>query len=230
MIESLLEDLPPHSGYDRKDAKRTPDAEIAPTETSFLASLSIVQRIVSRRRSQLDPENRSDLVQDVALRIWRWGSKYQEKSEQMSGEDWNAFAARTAYNEVNRHLCREGRLPGVPLEEVSEIQQQSVAGQTDIEVFSLLEKVWQATCELSLRQRRSLLLHSQDLIIYFLQIGVTDKDLAGVLELSDLGWHTVRDRLPMTDIEIVEIAGGTAGSIKKARYEARLRLEGSIGR
>lgn len=230
MIESLLEDLPPHGAYDKKDAIRGPKADVAPTETSFLASLPIVQRIVARRRSHINLDNRPDLVQEVALRIWRWGSKHQDKSDQMSGEDWNAFAARTAYNEVNRQLCREGRLPGIPLEEVSEIQQQSVAGQTDIEVFSLLEKVWQATCELSLRQRRSLLLHSQDLIIYFVQIGVTDKDLAGVLELSDLGWQTVRDRLPMTDIEIVEIAGGTAGSIKKARYEARLRLEGSIGR
>jgi len=230
MIESLLEDLPPHGGYDRKDAKRTPDAEGAPTESSFLASLPIVQRIVSRRRSHVDPESKSDLVQDVALRIWRWGSKYQEKSEQMSGDDWNAFAARTAYNEINRQLSREGRLPNVPLEEVSDVQQQSAADQTDVEVFSLIQQVWQATCELSLRQRRSLLLHSQDLTIYFLQIGATEEDLAMVLELTDVGWDSVRDRLPMTDIEIAEIAGGTAGSIKKARYQARVKLEGSIGR
>ncbi len=230
MIESLLEDLPPHSGYDKKDAKRSPDAEGAPTEISFLASLPIVQRIVSRRRSHLDPENKSDLVQDVALRIWRWGSKYPEKSEQMSGDEWNAFAARTAYNEVNRQRSREGRLASIPLEETSEVQQHTAPGQADIEVSSLIHQVWQATCELSLRQRRSLLLHSQELIIYFLQIGVTDKDLAKVLELTDADWNTVRDRLPMTDIEIAEIAGGTPGSIKKARYEARVKLEGTIGR
>lgn len=148
----------------------------------------------------------------------------------MSGEDWNSFTARTAYNEVNRQLSRDGRQLRLSLDEVSETEEPSVEGQTDAEVFSLIEQVWQATCKLSLRQRRSLLLHSQELIIYLLQIGITEKQLATALDFSEKDWNDVCDRLPMTDAEIAERTEGTAGSIKKARYEARVKLEGSIRR
>lgn len=231
MIDSLLEELPQRGGCDENGADRSQRPIREPSEYSILAALPIVRRIVSRRHLKLDPANVSDLVQDVALRIWQWRAKYQDRSDQMSGEDWNSFAARTAYNEVNRHFSRESRPADLPLETVSEIEQQSVfEGQTDVEVFSLIDQVWQATCNLSLRQRRSLLLHSQELIIYFLQIGIAENDLADVLDFSETVWCTVRDRLPMTDSEIAELADGTAGSIKKARYEARLKLENSIRR
>jgi len=230
MIDSLLEKLPRRNGRGEHVADRTHNAASAVSEYLILAALPIVHRIVARRRSRLDGDNGSDLVQEVALRIWRWHSKYQDKSEQMSGEDWNSFAARTAYNEVNRQLSRGGNSANLPLEEVPEIEQPSVEGQTEVEVFSLIQQVWQATCKLSLRQRRSLLLHSQELIIYFLQIGITENDLAEVLDFSETIWETVRDRLPMTDLEIAEIIEGKAGSIKKARYEARAKLEGSTRR
>ena len=230
MIDSLLEELPQRNGCDEQTANRTSHAGSAPSEYSILAALPIVHRIVARRRSRLDPDDKSDLVQEVTLRIWRWRTKYQDKSEKMSGEDWNSFTARTAYNEVNRELSRDGRQLRLSLDEVSEIEEPSVEGQTDAEVFSLIEQVWQATCKLSLRQRRSLLLHSQELIIYFLQIGITGKQLAETLDFSEKDWNDVCDRLPMTDAEIAERTEGTAGSIKKARYEARVKLEGSIRR
>ena len=41
MIESLLEELPQHGGYDEQDPKRDPKADAA-AENSFLASLRIV--------------------------------------------------------------------------------------------------------------------------------------------------------------------------------------------
>jgi len=228
MIDSLLEKLPQRS--DDEHADETRNAVSASSEYSILAALPIVHRIVARRRSRLDPGIKSDLVQEVALRIWRWSAKYQDRSDQMSGEDWNSFAARTAYNEVNRQLSREGRPANLPLEAISEIQQPCVDGQSESEVFFLIQQVWQATCRLSLRQRRSLLLHSPELIIYFLQIGITENDLAEALDLREAVWYAVRDRLPLTDLEIAQITEGTAGSIKKARHEARARLEGSIRR
>jgi DNA-directed RNA polymerase specialized sigma24 family protein len=228
MIDSLLEKLPQRSGDEHAD--RMQNAVSEPSEYSILAALPIVHRIVARRRSRLDPDNKSDLVQEVALRIWRWRAKHPDKSEQMSGDDWNSFAARTAYNEVNRQFSREGKPASLSLDEVPEIEQQSVEGQTGAEVFSLIQQVWQATCQMSLRQRRSLLLHSQELIIYFLQIGITEKDLAEALDFSEGAWDKIRDRLPLTDLEIVEVTEGTAGSIKKARYEARAKLGGSIRR
>ena len=228
MIDSLLEELPQRSGCDENAANRSQRPARAPSEHSIIAALPIVNRIVARRRSRLDPANVSDLVQEVALRIWQWRAKYQDKSNQMSGEDWNSFAARTAYNELNRQFSRDCRSISLPLEAIAEIEHQSAEAQNEVEVFSLIQQVWQATCRLSLRQRRSLLLHSQELIIYFLQIGIAENDLADILDLSEEVWCKVRDRLPLTDLEIAEIADGTAGSIKKARFEARVKLEGSI--
>lgn len=209
------------------------------SECSYLAALPIVRRIVGRLRSRLDSTNGPDLVQEVALRLWRWRRTYQKQSEKMSGEEWKAFAARTAYNEVNRHFSNERNTANVSLDTVPETHGPSVAGRTETEVISLINQVWQEICQLSLRQRWALLLHSQELIIYFLQGGITEKEIAEVLKLSRSDWNDIRNRLPLTDSQIakeIEYAGrrtvsrSTAGSIRKARYEARVKLEGSIKR
>lgn len=236
MIDSLLEELPQRGVVEAEQAVSASDTP-GPhsSENSFLAALPIVHRIVGRRRSRLDSMNTSDLVQEVALRLWRWSTNYKETSEKMSGEEWKSFAARTAYNEVNRHFLGEKNAANVPLEMVSEIEDPSVEGRTEIEVFSLIRQVWQEICELSLRQRRALLLHSHELVIYFLQSRITEKELAKALGFSGDRWYEIRDQLPMTDAQIAGEAGGllkrrpsTAGSVKKARYEARVKLEGLI--
>lgn len=238
MIESLLEQMPQGGSPDDKPDAPASDSWRA-SERSLLAALPIVRRIVGRRRSGLDSTNGSDLVQEVALRLWRWRGKYQEQSEKMSGEEWKAFAARTAYNEVNRHFSDARSIANLSLDVASGIQEHSVEGQTEIEVISLINLVWQGICQLSLRQRWALLLHSQELIIYFLQGGITEEEVAEVLELSDSDWNDIRSRLPLTDFQIakeIPHAGrkraslSSAGSIKKARYEARVKLEGSIKR
>lgn len=229
MIESLLEDLPQNDGCDEHKANRTPGEAAAPPEDPFLATLPVVHRIVSRRRSWLDVASRSDLFQEVALRLWRWRRKHDEKSGRMSDDEWRAFAARTAYNEVSRSFSRErAPIANVDPDDVPAIETATIEGQTEIEVFSLVRSVWQGICTLSLRQRRALLLHSQELIIYFLQTGITEEQLAETLDFREKDWNDICDRLPLTDAEIAERTEGTAGSIKKARYEARVKLEGSI--
>src|SRR4051812_25194837 len=111
MIDSLLEDLPPPGAPEDEPTGSAADANgTPPREHAFLAALPIVQRIVGRRRSSLDLTNVPDLVQEVALRLWRWSTNYQEKSKKMSNEEWGAFAARTAYNEVNRYFSSERTL------------------------------------------------------------------------------------------------------------------------
>lgn len=230
MIDSLLEELPQNSRSGERQRNGKSDTITEPSEHSFLAALPIVRRIVARRYSQIDPANGADLVQEVALRLWRWRSKHADKSNDMSGDDWDAFAARTAYNEVNRELARTRRPANLPLEAIVADEEPSIDEHPDLEVFSLIQQVWQAICEMSLRQRRSLLLHSQELIIYFLQIGITERDLADALDLSEADWNSARDRIPMSDLDIAARFEATPGSIKKARYEARVKLEDSIQR
>lgn len=239
MIDSLLEELPqrgPHEDGQEASAADTPPAESS--ENSFLAALPIVRRIVGRRRSPVDQTSQLDVIQEVALRLWRWRKKYQEKSETMSGDEWRAFAARTAYNEVNRHFSAGKNAPSVPLETVSDIEGASVEGQTEIEVFSLIRQVWQAICKLTLHQRRALLLNSADLLIYFLQCGVEEKSIFVALGLSKEEWKEIVPRLPLTDGEIAMIAipgkrasnpAQAARAVKKARFDARTKLKRLIG-
>ena len=238
MIDSLLEESPQRGAIEGERTASTIETSAAPPSgSSLLASLPIVLRIARRRRSELDSTNASDLVQEVALRLWRWATNHREKSESMSDDEWNAFAARTAYNEVNRYFSDERNSANVPLDELSKIHEPSIEGHTETEVISLINQVWQGICQLSLRQRWALLLHSQELVIYFLQGGITEKEVAGVLELSRSDWNDIRNRLPLTDSQIAKeipyasrkrASLSSAGSIKKALYEARVKLEGSI--
>ena len=232
MIESLIEELP--STTMSTDDRPTSLGAAENSERSLLEALSIVQLIVGRRRISFQYSDVSDLAQGIALRLWKWRDKNSEKSDSMSDEEWNSYAARTAYNEVNRHLSKSAQT-GVSLEIAENITEPSVEGDTETEVFSLIRSVWKEICGLSLRQRRALLLHSQELVIYFLQSGISNDDLAGILEFDETEWNDIRRRIPLSDVQIAEVTkepnekrsvAAIVGAIKKARYDARKNLEG----
>ena len=204
------------------------------SEDSFLAALPVVRKIVRRRFVSLRQAETSDLEQGIILRLLNWREKYPEKSEKMSTGDWESFAARTAYNETNRHFSKNAAgASHFPLDVADEIESpQSVAGDSDAEFQSLAYFVWQETCKLSLRQRRALLLHSRKLIVYFLTGGITDEDLARSLEISEEDWLEIKIKLPLPDASIARFVRGDERrnlesiikSIKKARHEARGKL------
>ena len=207
------------------------------SEELFLAALPVVQKIVRRRSVSFEPAaEASDLEQGIILRLLDWREKHREKSEKMSEGEWKSFAARAAYNEIYRLFSEGITVETVPLEEIHEAAAQKfVEGCAGAEVFSLVNRFWQEICCLSLRQRRALLFHSQELIIHLLESGVSDAELARVLELTEDEWSDIKDRLPFTDQEIADITHGESNSnennapstksIKKARFEARGKLQ-----
>lgn len=207
------------------------------SEESFLSALPVVRKIVRRRSLSFQPAaDALDLEQGIIVRLLDWREKYREKSEKMSSDEWKSFAARAAYNEINRLFSEGSDVETVPLEEVYEVaDQKQVEGYTGAEVYSLVHQFWQEICSLSLRQRRALLFHSLELILHFLESGISDGELARFLEVTEDEWSNIKDRLPFSDFEIAELAHGeSAGdkniesltkSIKKARYEARGRLQ-----
>lgn len=226
-----------------KSENSQPDSVEAPSheknsENAFLAALPVVQRIVRRRLSASgQADATADLEQGIVLRLLVWREKNHEKSEQMSEGDWQSLAARTAYNETNRHFSKSAKAgaANLPLEAASEIESpQSLAGDSKTEFRSLASFVWQEICELSLRRRRSLLLRSRKLVVYFLTSGITDEELAQSLELATDEWLEVKVRLPLPDAQAARFIGESGGetqnpesaikSIKKARHEARARL------
>ncbi|MCY7376571.1 MAG: hypothetical protein LH472_11455 [Pyrinomonadaceae bacterium] len=153
----------------------------------------------------------------------------------MSEGDWESFAARTAYNETHRHFSKTAAdAAHLPLDVADGIESpQSVAGDSDAEFKSLARCVWQETCQLSLRQRRALLLHSRKLIVYFQKGGIKDEELAQSLEMEIGEWLEVVTKLPLPDAQIARVVGAIGerqnlesviNSIKKARHEARAKF------
>lgn len=209
------------------------------SEESFLAALPVVRKIVRRRCPApfQTGTDAADLEQGIVLRLLDWRKKHAEKSEQMTAGDWKSFAARAAYNEINRLFTEGTEVETIPLEEIHEAaDQREVEGSASVEIYSLVQRFWQEICSLSLRQRRALLLHSQELILHFLESGIGDAELARALEVTEDEWSDILDRLPFSDVQIADLMlaesnnddktiESIAKSIKKARYEARGRLE-----
>lgn len=236
MIESLIEELSSRQtekSGERDEFSESPDQKHS--ENAFLAALPVVQKIVRSKTLFSLHSDTSDLVQSIALRLWKWREKYSEKSSEMSSDDWKSLAARTAFNEVNRHFSNKKFASNVPLEEASSVAtSEFVEGNTNIEFYLLAREVWQEICRLSLRQRRALLLSSQELIYYLLKSGVTDEEMKEMLEITSGVWEDIKLEIPLPDARIAEVLqemGNTKNpeslrsSIKKARHEARYKLQ-----
>ncbi|MBX3290400.1 MAG: hypothetical protein KF855_13765 [Acidobacteria bacterium] len=151
----------------------------------------------------------------------------------MTMVEWDSYTAKTAHNEINRSFSTRKRAGEVPIDEASLISTNTAEGSSGAEMVSLVRNVWQATCRLSLYQRRALLLHSSDLMIYFLEFGVSETAIVESLEVSSEQWRDILERLPLSDIEIAEIARphkrdrdreAAKRAIRKARFDARRKL------
>lgn len=234
MIGSLFEDLQPIPNNEDKDSQNAEDLSYdADSDDFLLTALPVVQKIVRRKTVSSWQSEASDLVQAVALRLLRWRKKHQEKSEEMSPDEWQSFAAKTAYNEINRHYSNNSSTD-VPLDSIQETAlEEFLEGQSETEVYSLVLEVWQEACNMSLRQRRAMLFGSHELVVYFLKIGITDEELAANLSLTMVEWERAKENLPLMDIQIAKIlkekgnqksVEAIAKSIKKARHEARAKM------
>lgn len=234
MIGSLFEKLQPIPETEDIDSPNAEDlSNRSDSDDYLLTALPVVQKIVRRKTVFSWQSEASDLVQAVALRLLNWRKKHQKKSEEMSKDEWQSFAAKTAYNEINRHFA-DNSLNDVVLDSVQEAAAaEYIEGQSEIEVFSLALEVWQKICILSLRQRQALLFGSQELVMYLLKIGITDEELAEKLNLTTEDWAEVKNSLPLKNLQIAQILKelgnentieAIAKSMKKARHEARAKV------
>ncbi|MGH9947585.1 MAG: RNA polymerase sigma factor [Pyrinomonadaceae bacterium] len=215
-------------------AENTTEARRSCHEHSVVDSLLLIKKVAYGRTAALREGDVADVVQETALRLWKWLGKYGDRGNEMTGPDWESFTARTAHNEINRYWSNRIKGSEVSLDEVHSIPGGSLEGDANAEMISLVKNVWQEICILSLRQRRSLLLHSPELVLYFFQYGIEERAIANVLGMDDEEWRRVLTRLPLTDIEIAEITRDSeddreiqlvAHSVKKARFDARKRLK-----
>lgn len=233
MTESFFEELPNLTDDERKGSSspgNLPSA--ADADKPLLDSLSVAEKIIGRKFSS--SWFAADLLQGIALRLLNWRSKNKVKSEDMSPQEWKSFAARTAFNEINRHHKKQKSLAEVPLEESSNYARiESPEGRSKAEESSLTLAGWQEICSMTLRQRRSLLFHSQKLVVYLIRNEISQEDIAASLEISLGCWMEVQKRITLSDANIAELIqiedrrNGievSSRSIKKARVEARRKL------
>lgn len=193
-------------------------------------SLKLIRKVIAGRRSVL-VDDVPDVSQEIVLRLWKWRTKFAGKSSQMSEDEWSAFTARAAHNEVNRNLSNRIRHAEISIDEV-ELGERSQTSSA--ETYQLVESAWQGICRLSLHQRQALLFSSVDLVLYLFQFGIEEDELLRMLGLSRESWETISRKMPLTDSEIADLANRdsrqglqatTTGAIKKARFDARKRLK-----
>jgi DNA-directed RNA polymerase specialized sigma24 family protein len=193
-------------------------------------SLKLIRKVIAGRRSVLG-DDVPDVSQEIVLRLWRWRTKFAGKSSQMSENEWSAFTARAAHNEVNRNLSNRIRHSEISIDEVEVVERSQTSSA---ETYQLVESAWQGICRLSLHQRQALLFSSVDLVLQLFQFGIEEDELLRTLGLSSESWKTIAARMPLNDSDIAEIANTnsgrrqkrtTAGAIKKARFDARKRLK-----
>lgn len=207
-------------------------------DESFLAVIPTVRKIVRRKLfSAARRGDESDLVQKIVVQLLIWRKNQPDKSEEMTAQEWQSFASKTTYRAANRHLSSNKHLTE-PLEDVAEeiSGENRIAGNTETEVASLLRVFWQGICQLSLRQRRALLLNSEPLVVALRRNGIGNEKLSEVLELDESELAEIINRLPLSDAQIARLAAARDNtknqninsltkSVKKARHEARARLQ-----
>lgn len=233
MTESFFEELPNLTDDEREGASspgNLPPA--ADPDKPLLDSLTVAEKIIGRKFST--SWFAADLLQGIALRLLNWRKKNKVKSQDMSPQEWKSFAARTAFNEIKRHHKKQKSLAEVPLDESSDYTRiESPEGQSKAEESSLTLAGWQEICTMSLRQRRSLLFHSQKLVVYLTRNGISQEEIAASVEISLGCWMEVQKRITLSDADIAELIQTedrrngielSSGSIKKARVEARRKI------
>lgn len=196
-------------------------------------ALNLVGLITSGRNTGLSEADAPDVAQETGLRLWKWLRKFRERSKEMSADEWGAFTARSTFNEIHRLRTKLIKQNEVPLEYLPEIEDPTHDIEAELEMTILVREVWQGICRLSLYQRRALLLHSAEILIYLMQFGIEEPDLAEALSFTSEDWRILSEQLPLTDNEIAKLANGNgratnteaARAIKKARYDARMKLE-----
>ena len=203
---------------------------------SILDVIPTIKKIVRRKLYFAEQREAPDIIQKVVLQLLIWRDNQSEKSEEMTADEWQSFASKTAYNAVKRHLSGN-RIVTDPLDEAAEISgEKSVAGNTVAEVASLLRPFWQEICRLSLRQRCALLLGSEMLIVILKKNGIGNRELCNILDLDESALFEIYRRLPLSDAQIALLflegennenrnIDSLTGSIKKARHEARAKLK-----
>lgn len=221
MIERFFDELRRSvTGADKATEPRDPDEKLhsqTKADEPFLAALPTIRQIVWRKLFSARQREAPDLVQKIILQLLKWRENNPNKIEEMSADEWQSFAAKTAYHAVNRSLSGDEQLTA-PLDEAGEIPgENEISGNTAAEVASLVSVFWQGICQLSLHQRRALLLNSESLLVILRFNGISNQNLSEILELNESELLEIIARLPLSDAQIARLTAARNSESKNRR-------------
>jgi hypothetical protein len=208
--------------------------ESAPQEEIPLKTFSFVQSLVKRKLGNFYADYVEDITQTVLLNLFKWKSKRIEL--EISEEDWLKIANVAAQNEVKSFYTHKWRRE-VPTEsdelnQIADIAQNlKTEGNSDIEIRSLLNLIWETYKELSFKQKYSLILSNKDFIFELIAnkcCGLSE--ISATLNMSESEFILLLEKIPFTDIEISQILEDylketvSARNVWKARTRAKLNL------
>ncbi len=208
----------------------------APLQEEYLIeTFPLIRKIARKKLKLFSRDSIEDLVQTVALKLWRW--KNGGNGHDMSNLEWQKLANKAAHNEVKNfysqinpnkndqqiNVHRAGFPPGFS---------QGSAGNTDHEVSSLLTAFWSVFCALSLREKYALLLKRPEFIHYLTFYRISDlQTIAETLELTTEKLGVLIDTFPLTDRDIASFLEQTLSEqitskqVKEARLRAKTKLQ-----
>lgn len=229
--ESGAEDPVDESTVEDPVEEKPPAAE---TDDTLLEALPVAEKIIFSRRFLLLPAEGEDLLQTVALRLFKWQGKYPEKGARMTIQERLSFTARTTFNEINRFLAKRTAKREILVGDFSELPGAGrVVGETETELMSLTLELWKNMRKLSVKQRQALLLGNRELSTLIMRLDIDDGEMSVSLGIGK-DWKSIKHKLPLKDAEIAVLLQRNGeskksieqlvGSIKKARYDARLKL------
>jgi DNA-directed RNA polymerase specialized sigma24 family protein len=214
------------------DEKYTNEQKISSAqEDGYLSAFSTIKRVASRKLGLSYRDYIEDITQKVMSKLWNWRSN--KNGHDLTEKEWEKLAYTATQNEIKTFYTQKLHKE-VPLVVDSENNAEGtlsdnhpsfkIEGNTQAEVRSLLVVVWQNIQKLSLRQRYSILLHSQELITYLVSNKCcTIKEIADSLEMDIEEFAAVAGSLPIADVEICTLLNERIdGSITiKQLWEAR---------
>lgn len=216
------------------------DSAVSPAQEQYiLQTFSYIHKIIFRKLGAFHRDSLEDLKQRVFLKLWRW--KIRQSERNLSDEEWQKMAHVVARNEVtdffrkkdNRHILFSQMDESVKEEVFSVASPETVAGNSETEIKSLLHLIWKLAQELSLRQKYAYFLQYPSFIVEFVAAGCCSiKELAIYLEVSRQELSEIIDSLPFSDEEIGELLerklGGRQKISRKKIWEARAKAKAKL--
>ena len=211
-------------------------------ETYLIDTFPLIKQIVSRQVTVSDIDEAEDLVQEVKLGLLIW--KRNRSTNQYTREEWLKIANTSAYNEIRTFYSRRSTnslsLSTIDEDDICNCAKNSLSvtrleGSTNMELHSLLVKIWEVIQRQTLIEHYALLLKNDELFLHLLSYrGCDIKEMAEKLHLQEIDVEQLVKEVPLTDKQITVFLQTrlnrqtTPQALRKARQRATKTLQVAI--